>query len=158
MNHYVNLGFTPLQIEKCREAFDLFDVNDNEYIEIAELRAALENMGHQPTEEELYRMMNEGDLNGECKIGFEAFMKIILNQKKKSEDLLKNDIINAFVALGGIQGQDGEVEHGKIDLLRIKEVVKREFNMDIDLCKLGIGDENEDQEVGFKEFMELMSS
>ena len=25
----MNLGFTPLQIEKCREAFDLFDANDN---------------------------------------------------------------------------------------------------------------------------------
>jgi Ca2+-binding EF-hand superfamily protein len=115
-------------------------------------------MGHQPTEEELYRMMNEGDLNGECKIGFEAFMKIILNQKQKSEDLLKNDIVNAFVALGGIHGQDGEVENGKIDLTKIKEVIKREFNVDIDLNKLGIGNDNDGQEVDFKAFMELMSS
>lgn len=63
---WISQGFKREQIIKCKEAFDMFDLNDNEYIDIDELRLALENMGHQPSEEELYRMMNEGDSNGEC--------------------------------------------------------------------------------------------
>ena len=43
---WIQKGFKKEQIYKCREAFDMFDLNENDYIEIDELRLALENMGH----------------------------------------------------------------------------------------------------------------
>jgi hypothetical protein len=72
--------------------------------------------------------------------------------------MLKNDVVNSFVALGGMHDHEGNFEDGKINLAKIKEVVKREFDMEIDLMKLGIGDDDDDQEISFKDFMELMSS
>lgn len=158
VNYYISLGITPLQLEKCREAFEMFDVNENQYIEISELREALENMGHQPSEEELYRMMSEADPKGECRIGFDEFMTIIINQKQRSENLLKNDIQNSFLALGGCPDEKGDITNGRIDVSRMKDVVKRNFNMEIDFNKLGFDLEGDGKTVSFKEFMELMSS
>jgi len=153
---WMQRGFKRDQILKCKDAFDLFDLNDNEYIEIDELRAALQNMGHQPTEEELYRMMNEGDRNGtgECKISFDNFMSIIYEQKRSVEDSMKGDVLNAFQALGG----DINEGHG-IDLEKVREIVKREFDMDIDMNKFVRSyQEGDKASLSFQEFMDLMTN
>ena len=151
---WIQKGFKKEQIYKCREAFDMFDLNENDYIEIDELRLALENMGHQPSEEELYRMMNEGDANGECKISFDNFMSIIYEQKMSVERKMETDIANAFRALGGDEcGEEG------IDLEKVKQKIREEFDMDIDMSKL-IRNYNEADKktLKFEDFMDLMSN
>lgn len=81
-------------------------------------------------------------------------MSIILEQKRSVESKMKDDIENAFIALGGSKDDDKG-----IDLEQVKEIIKREFDMDIDMSKLirNYG-ENESQNLRFDEFRDLMSN
>lgn len=168
---YTNLGFKPSQIQKCKEAFDLFDIDNSNFIELKELRLALENMGHKPTEEELYDMMTQvekidknekEDPNSEPRISFEEFMSIILKQKLKVENEMREDIVNSFKALGGTienEGEEGERLSGTINLDKVKKIINDEFEMEIDMSKLIMQfDEDGNKEIQFSEFMDLMSS
>ena len=155
---YIKQGFRPSQIEKCRKAFTNFDLNGDGVIQIDELRQALQDMGHKPTEEELYHMMNEGEEKGKCQISFDNFMSIILKHKLWAERNMREDIVNTFVALGGKFDENlGEV--GTIDLNEVKRIIYKEFKMEIDLTKLiNEYDANGDSKIQFNEFMDLMSS
>jgi len=76
---------------KCIEAFNAFDKNGSKKIEKEELRKVLEGnwlwihywlllvveMGQNPTEEQLIKMINEVDSTGEGSIILEDFLKII---------------------------------------------------------------------------------
>jgi len=72
--------------------------------------------------------------------------------------LLKNDIQNSFLALGGYPDEKGDITNGRIDISKMKDVVKRNFNMEIDFNKLGLDIDGDGKTVSFKDFMELMSS
>ena len=146
--------FTRDQVLKCKDAFDLFDLNGNEYIEIDELKAALENMGHCPTEEELYLMMNEGGVKDHSGISFDDFMSIIHKQKEEIEVAMRQDIINAFVALGGNDDMTGNIDPNEV-----KKIIHSGFNMVIDLDKLlNQYDRDKNRNINFDEFKEMMTS
>lgn len=57
------------EIEMCREAFQKFDRDGSGAIDVFELRATLESMGQQPTDEELFDMIAEVDADGSGEIG-----------------------------------------------------------------------------------------
>ena len=88
-------------------------------------------MGHKPSEEELYKMMNEVDIEGKNEMSFDDFVKIIVKQKNIQEEKEESDILDAFVALGGNPDRSGE-----IDVESVKRIVLEEFQMIIDLNKL----------------------
>ena len=99
-------------------------------------------------------MMNEGDANGECKISFDNFMSIIYEQKMSVERKMETDIANAFRALGGDEsGEEG------IDLEKVKQKIREEFDMDIDMSKLIRNyNETDKKTLKFEDFMDLMSN
>jgi len=57
------------EIEACREAFQKFDRDGSGAIDSFELRATLQSMGQQPTDEELFDMIAEVDADGSGEIG-----------------------------------------------------------------------------------------
>ncbi len=141
------------QQRRCKEAFDSFDKNRNNRIEINELEEALINMGHRPTEDELYRMMNEDNPDGDNSITWERFYKIIEQQKLKIENKMRADLLDTFAALGG--GEDGR---GSIDLAKVKDIITDKFGMTINLENLASKiDKNHDMQIDFNEFMDMMS-
>lgn len=60
------------EIEACREAFVKFDREGTGVIDSSELRATLQAMGQKPTEEELFDMIAELDLDRSGTIGARA--------------------------------------------------------------------------------------
>ena len=58
--------------EEIREAFRVFDRENNGYIKSAELRFVLRNIGEQLTEEEIDELIQEADLDEDGTINYEG--------------------------------------------------------------------------------------
>ena len=93
-------------------------------IDASELKATLNAMGQNPTEEEIFQMISQVDDDNSGEIEFAEFLKVIENQKAtaaKAND--ETDTIEAFVALGGNSDKTGEISTEK---LRAVVKVRRE--------------------------------
>ena len=84
-------------------------------IDASELKATLNAMGQNPTEEEIFQMISQVDDDNSGEIEFAEFLKVIENQKAsaaKAND--ETDTIEAFVALGGNADKTGEISTEKL--------------------------------------------
>ena len=71
-------------------------------IDANELKATLQALGQNPSEEELFLMISQVDEDNSGEIEFAEFLKCIENQKAKSENASdESETVAAFVALGG---------------------------------------------------------
>ena len=89
-------------------------------IDALELKATLNAMGQNATEEEIFQMVSQVDDDNSGEIEFTEFLKVIENQKTtaaKAND--ETDTIDAFIALGGQPNKTGEISTHKL-----KEVIK----------------------------------
>ena len=151
---YETMGLKVEQVKKCKEAFDAFDLDNSCFIEINELKYALEEMGHKPSEEELYKMMNEVDIEGKNEMSFDDFVKIIVKQKNIQKEKEEHDILDAFVALGGNYDRSGE-----INVDEVKKIVLEEFQMIIDQNKQQMEiDSDGNNTIDYNEFKDLLSN
>ena len=142
------------EIDGCREAFLAFDKDRSGTIDVWELRQVLEAMGQKPTEEELFQMISEVDENMSGSIDFAEFLKVIENQKERAENFDdESDMIDAFVACGGVQDKSGCVRRDT--LVRI---IKYDFGLTIDIEELiNKIDSDGSGEIEFEEFKSLLS-
>jgi Ca2+-binding EF-hand superfamily protein len=62
------------QLDDARLAFDKADEDHSGSIDIGELRKALRNQGHSPTDEDLLAMICEVDEDGSGQIEFDEFL------------------------------------------------------------------------------------
>lgn len=60
-----------------KEAFSIYDTNNDGFITKDELRHMLETLGDHPSEEQIDRMMKDADLNGDGKISLEEFISLM---------------------------------------------------------------------------------
>merc|ERR1719217_1657590 len=65
--------------EELREAFKVFDKDNNGFISAAEPRHVMTNLGEKLTDEEVDEMIREADIDGDGIIDYKEFTKIILN-------------------------------------------------------------------------------
>ncbi|OMJ92473.1 hypothetical protein SteCoe_4818 [Stentor coeruleus] len=147
------------QISKCKSIFSQFDKDGTGRIDRFELRVVLERksyieMGQKPTEEELFSMINEVDENNTGKIEFYEFLKVYEKNQKAHDRDDEEDLIDAFVAMGGNKDKSGI-----IDTEKLINVIRHQFEMTIDIEKL-IEEIDEDQNhtIDFDEFKRLLSS
>ncbi|XP_030456664.1 calmodulin-like protein 11 [Syzygium oleosum] len=63
--------------EELKEAFKVFDKDQNGYISPSELRNVMINLGEKLTEEEVQQMISEADLDGDGQVDFEEFVKLM---------------------------------------------------------------------------------
>mmetsp|Transcript_15900 Transcript_15900/g.67034 ORF Transcript_15900/g.67034 Transcript_15900/m.67034 type:complete len:148 (+) Transcript_15900:3319-3762(+) len=140
-------------ITACREAFDKFDKDGSGTIDASELKATLNAMGQNPTEEEIFQMISQVDDDNSGEIEFAEFMKVIENQKAsaaKASD--ETDTIEAFVALGGNADKTGEISTEKL------RAVVKDFGLTIDIDKLiRETDADGSGQVDYPEFKAMMA-
>jgi calmodulin len=60
-----------------REAFKVFDKDGNGFISAADLRRVLTNLGEKITDEEVEDMVREADTDGDGRINYEEFVKMM---------------------------------------------------------------------------------
>ena len=142
------------EIDGCREAFLAFDKDRSGTIDVWELRQVLEAMGQKPTEEELFQMISEVDENMSGSIDFAEFLKVIENQKERAENFDdESDMIDAFVACGGMQDKSGYVKRDTL-----VKIIKHDFGLTIDIEDLiNKVDADGSGEIEFGEFKDLLS-
>lgn len=88
---------TPEQIADFKEAFSLFDHDENGSISAVELGEVLKALGQNPTKNELTDMINEVDVDGNGTVEFAEF--VILMTNKVKEISKQDEIREAFDVL-----------------------------------------------------------
>lgn len=84
--HHTAKSLSDEQLEEFREAFSLFDKNGDGSISSKELGIVMRSLGQNPTEAELYDMINEVDFDGNGTIDFDEFVTMMLRQMKTPQD------------------------------------------------------------------------
>lgn len=76
----VRNDLTEEQRQEIKEAFDLFDTESTGAIDAKELKVAMRALGFEPKKEEVRRILQDIDKNGEGLIRFEDFLDIMTNK------------------------------------------------------------------------------
>ncbi|CAN4116529.1 unnamed protein product [Withania somnifera] len=63
--------------EELKEAFKVFDKDQNGYISANDLRHVMINLGEKLTDEEAEQMIKEADLDGDGQVNFDEFVKMM---------------------------------------------------------------------------------
>ena len=66
--------------EVIRTAFRECDRDGNGFISAAKLRRVMTNLGEKLTDEELDELIREADVNGDGRIGYEGFKKMMMSK------------------------------------------------------------------------------
>ncbi|CAM1311893.1 Uncharacterised protein g5829 [Pycnogonum litorale] len=67
--------------EELKEAFRVFDKNNDGFISASELRHVMTNLGEKLTDEEVEEMIKEADLDGDGLVNYDEFVTILTSPK-----------------------------------------------------------------------------
>jgi len=87
-------NLTEEQIQEFKEAFTLFDKDNNGTISKQELSTVMRSLGLSPSEQEVTDLMNEIDLNGNKSIEFSEFLTLMSRQLKQNDSEM--ELLEAF--------------------------------------------------------------
>ncbi|WVY94586.1 hypothetical protein V8G54_033674 [Vigna mungo] len=65
--------------EELKEAFRVFDKDQDGYISASELRSVMRTIGEKVTDEEVAQMVKEADLDGDGLVDYEEFVRMMLS-------------------------------------------------------------------------------
>ena len=82
------------RITEFKAAFELFDKDRDGAINNKELGTVMRNLGQNPSEEELQKMIKEVDLNGNGVIDFNEFLYLMVKRMKENDT--EEELIEAF--------------------------------------------------------------
>ena len=141
-------------IDGCRVAFQHLDQDRTGKIDIWELKTLLEAMGMRPTEEELFQIMSEVDMNMSGTLDFAQLLKVIEFQKVRIDNMDDgSELAEAFVACGG-----GADRGGCVDANVLIKIIKEDFGLSVDMeALIREVDADGSGEIEFEEFQELLS-
>ncbi|BAM40412.1 calmodulin [Theileria orientalis strain Shintoku] len=66
--------------EELIQAFKVFDRDGNGFISAQELRHVMTNLGERLTDDEVDEMLREADIDGDGKINYEEFVKLMVSK------------------------------------------------------------------------------
>ncbi|CAL0302534.1 unnamed protein product [Lupinus luteus] len=69
--------------EDLKEAFHVFDKDQNGFISAAELHHVITNLGEKLTDEEVDEMIREADVDGDGQINYDEFVKVMMAKMSK---------------------------------------------------------------------------
>lgn len=105
------------------QAFKDLDEDGTDYIKVQDLKLALGRVYIELNEKELYKTISEVDEDNTGKVSFQNFLEIYYNKKiLPGLDDKKQDLIDAFGAVGG-----GPGEEGSVDAEVLIHIIKKEF-------------------------------
>lgn len=146
-------NFTEKQLEEFRGAFNDFDRNGDGKICRRELADVLEQLGKDPTEEELKDIINDSDIDGNETLDFDEFL-LMMTRIANDADYHQEELLEAFQAFD--LNKDGFICEQEL-----KEVMARmgENLSAAEIEKMIVeADKNKDGRVCYEEFLAMMAA
>ena len=98
-------------IDNCMQAFKDLDEDGTDYIKVQDLKLALGRVYIELSDQELFKTISEVDVDNTGRVAFENFLEIYYQKKiLPGLDDQKQDLIDAFNAVGGGPGEGGSVD------------------------------------------------
>ena len=88
---------TQEQIDDFKGVFEMFDVDNDKSISVKELSTIMRQLGQNPTDEEVAKMMEDADTSGDGEIDFFEFCNLMAKRIKQTdhdEELI--EVFNLF--------------------------------------------------------------
>lgn len=143
---------TPEQIKQAKESFDLFDMDKSGTITTKELGTVMRALGQNPTEEEVQRMVNEVDLNGNGIIDFAEFVNLYATHLKTP--FTKQELKDCFARFD----KDGNGFITRDELANVMTSLGEKLS-DQELAEMmADADVNGDGKINYDEFVTLLLS
>ncbi len=76
---------TKKELEICHNLFKLIDTDDNNSINVSELKDFIKEMGYHPSDRELFTLISDLNITQTNKIKFEDFLNILVKEKIERE-------------------------------------------------------------------------
>jgi len=89
-----DFGLTDKQLNEFWEAFSLFDDDGNGTVDNEELKEVMQNLGMKPSEDELVRLINEIDVDGDGCLDFEEFVSMMARRARNLDKKTKRRSTN----------------------------------------------------------------
>lgn len=130
-----------------------FDQEQQGTLATQDLKQALETLGENVTDTQVFRMISDADPNNSGVLHFNQFKEIVQTKRENERGSSDADLLDAYVAMGG--DEDGG---GCVDADMLIKTIKEQFEMTIDIEKLIMDvDEDGSGEIEFDEFKELLA-
>merc|ERR1712093_812979 len=142
-------NLTEEQINEFKDAFTLFDKDNDGVVTAKELSTVLKSLGHSPTEQELGEMIASVDTDGNGQIDFSEFLTMMA--RRMSEVQGEDDDLRAAFK---VFDKDG---NGFISPQELRQVMIKLSEEEID-SMIREADSNGDGQVDFEEFARMMAS
>ncbi|XP_078173050.1 calmodulin-like [Carex rostrata] len=142
---------TQEQIAEYKEAFSLFDKDNDGCITMHELRTVIKQLGQNPTEEDVQEMIREVDADGNGTVEFNEFLALMERKLKETDS--DDELREAFRVFD--KDNDGFISSSELRsvLMNLGENITDE---DVDEM-IKEADVNGDGQVDYAEFVKMMS-
>lgn len=143
---------TKEQISDFREAFSLFDHDENGSISHIELGQVLQALGQTPSQNELLDMINEVDVDGNGFVEFAEF--VILMTNKVKEMTKEEEITEAFNVLDKEKDNHISVKELKYFMRKVAHI---KLSSEEAEAMIEFADSDEDGLVSFDDFVQVVT-
>ncbi|CAO0793241.1 unnamed protein product [Mucor circinelloides] len=140
-----------MMLEETREAFMLFDKDNNGTIDVSELGAVMRSLNMSPTESELKDMINEVDGNGNGSIEFDEFVAMLSRKRRELES--QEEILETF----RVFDRDGDGYISESELRNIMASLDEKLTEDELNVMLREADTDGDGQVNYEEFVKMLA-
>ena len=116
------------QRQEFKQVFDIFDKSGDGSISADELGIVMQALGQNPTEDELEKMIQEVDVDGNREIEFEEFVMLMykmMNEPDPEEELI--EVFKRFV-FSHMSEEEAAAQKYNVGLKLTKDNLKRMFD------------------------------
>jgi len=142
---------TDEQVQEFKEAFSLFDKDNDGTITTTELGTVMKSLGQNPSDSDLLDMINEVDADGNGTIDFTEFLTMMTKHMKEADN--DQELREAFKVFD----KNGD---GKISATELRDVMvslgEKLTDDEIDQM-IREADINNDGHVDYEEFVKMMT-
>mmetsp|Transcript_2331 Transcript_2331/g.3345 ORF Transcript_2331/g.3345 Transcript_2331/m.3345 type:complete len:215 (-) Transcript_2331:234-878(-) len=140
------------RFDEIKEIFAMFDKDRTGKIQAQDLGFVLRGLGFNVTEEEITKVVNEHDRNGDGTIDLPEFLLMLKNHEFRGPELLQKDVISHFAVFD--RKKDGYID--EMDFIEILTQMEEIFTKeDVDALWKEVKVDG-DKRINYVEFVEHM--
>ncbi|CAH1788766.1 unnamed protein product [Owenia fusiformis] len=143
------------EIAGYKEVFDMFDLDGSGSISSGELKVALEEMGHMPTDEEVQALLKQIDADGSDKVEWGEFLAMFQAKPKKQHT--EANLRKAFREID--KDKSGKICSNEVKQFLRKSGIGEDIIPDGEIdAIIAEVDTSGDGKISFEEFLRMMNA